>query len=86
MLGKISEDNILKYFFLFFPETDFDISCKLSPMETICMKCQILVSGKNKKNINLLFAELAQRVVKVINDKWMTDWQSNIDVIVTTSN
>ena len=29
------------------------------------MKCQILFSGKNKKNINLLSAELAQRVVRV---------------------
>ena len=27
----------------------FDISCKLSPMETICMKCKTLFSGKNKK-------------------------------------
>ena len=35
-------------------------------METICMKCQILFSGKNKKNItNLSSAELAQRVVMV---------------------
>ena len=35
-------------------------------METICMKYQILLSGKNKKNItNLLSAELAQRLVKV---------------------
>ena len=25
------------------------ISCKLSPVETICMKCQRIVSGKNKK-------------------------------------
>ena len=32
----------------------------------ICMKCQTLFSGKNKKNIvNLSSAELAQRVVKV---------------------
>ena len=32
----------------------------------ICMKCQILFSGKNKKNIiNLSSAENAQRVVKV---------------------
>ena len=31
------------------------------------MKCQILISGNNKKNvINLLSAELAQRMVKVI--------------------
>ena len=29
------------------------------------MKCQILFSGKNKKNIKLSFAELAQRVVMV---------------------
>ena len=37
----------------------------LHPMETICMKCQILFSGKNKKNIiNLSSVELAQRVVK----------------------
>ena len=42
------------------------MSCKLSPLETICMKCQFLFSGKNKKNItNLSSAELAQRVVKV---------------------
>ena len=34
-------------------------------METICMKCQILFSGKNRKNINLSSAELAQRVVMV---------------------
>ena len=33
------------------------------------MKCQILLSGKNKKNsINLSSAELAQRVVKVRTD------------------
>ena len=36
-------------------------------METICMKCQILFSGKNKKNISLLSAEFAHRVVKVKN-------------------
>ena len=29
------------------------------------MKCQYLFSGKNKKNINLSFAELAKRVVKL---------------------
>ena len=34
--------------FLISPETGFDISCKL---ETICMKYQNLLSGKNKKNI-----------------------------------
>ena len=29
----------------------FDLSCKLSPQETICTKGQSLFSGKNKKNI-----------------------------------
>ena len=63
---KLSADNILKYFSYFSQKTGFDISCKLSPLETICMKCQILFSGKNKKNINYLSsAELAKRVVKV---------------------
>ena len=46
-------------FFLFFPENN-------KSLETICMKCQILFSGKNKKNIvNLSSAEIAQRAVKV---------------------
>ena len=37
--------------FLFFPEKDFDISCKL---ETMCMKCQSLVSCQllNLLNVN----------------------------------
>ena len=42
------------------------MSCKLSPMKSIRMKCQILFSGKNKKSIICLSsAEVAQRVVKV---------------------
>ena len=69
MLGKISADDILKYFLIFsqkkkalifsyfFPrKKGFDISCKLSPKETICLKCQSLFSGKyNKIIINLSF-------------------------------
>ena len=40
---------------------------KISPKETVCMKCQSLFSVKNKKNIiNLASAESAQRVMKVI--------------------
>ena len=34
-------------------------------METICMKCQILFSEKNKKDINLSSAEYVHRVLKV---------------------
>ena len=43
-------------------------------MEAICMKCQILFSGNDKKNVmNLSSAELAQKVFKVNdtqNDVW----------------
>ena len=63
---QFSAHDIMKYFFSYFPQkTGFDISCKLSPVETVCMKHQILISGKNRKNINLLSAELAQREIKV---------------------
>ena len=69
MLGKHSADKILNtVFFCFFSQKiGFDISYKLSPLEIICTKCQNLFSRENKKkNIaNLLFAELAKKVVKV---------------------
>ena len=46
---KFSTEDILNYF----PQkTGFDISCKLSPNETICMECQILFSVKNNKVIS----------------------------------
>ena len=48
-----SGDNKLMTFFLVFQKTGFEISCKLSPLETICMKCQNLFSGKNKNNISV---------------------------------
>ena len=64
-LGKITADDILKYFSLFSQQTGIDISCKLSPSEAICMKCLILFLGKIKTiSITLSSAELAQRVVK----------------------
>ena len=41
------------------------------------MKCQILFSGNNKKNItNLSSAEYAQRVVKVNNDRILLNIES----------
>ena len=49
----------------------FDISCKISPEETICMKCQSLFSGKNKIDFVCLWsAELTQRLAMV---KWITE-------------
>ena len=48
MLCKNFSSYIFKYFSYFFPENRFDSSCKLSSVETICMNCHILFSGKNK--------------------------------------
>ena len=44
--------NCLQYF-SYFPQKKkaFDISCKLSPSNTVYIKCQISFSGKNKKKI-----------------------------------
>ena len=73
-LGKIFSGRRFEIFFFFSQNTGYDSSCKLSPKETICMKCKILFSGKNKKNIiNLLSAENAQRVVKV-NTYFIGKW------------
>ena len=68
-------DKILKYvfFFFFFFFVVFFFSRKQvltvyanCPTETICMKCYILFSGKNKNNIiNLLFAEFAHSAASV---------------------
>ena len=33
----------------FFQKARFDISCKLTPLETICMKCLMLFPGKKRK-------------------------------------
>ena len=47
-------------------KTGFDIASKLSPLETICMQCQILFSGKNKKNIsNCRPMKILPRVLRV---------------------
>ena len=52
----------MKYFS---KETGFDIPCKLSSTKTFWMKCHILFSRKNEKNIDLSSAEFTQRVIKV---------------------
>ena len=60
---KIQLITSLNIFVYFSQENkSFDILCKL----LICMQCQSLCSGKNKKKIfGLLSAEFAQRVVKI---------------------
>ena len=48
LLVNLADDKLVM-FFLFCPQkTGFDISCKLFPLETICMKWQISFSGKNR--------------------------------------
>ena len=46
---NFSADDILKCFSCFYQESDFDLSCKLAALKTICTNCQNLFSGKNKK-------------------------------------
>ena len=47
--GKNFSRRHINDIFLIFPrKTGFDIACKLSPLETICMKCQNLFSGENR--------------------------------------
>ena len=56
----------MKYFSYVSQKIGFSILCKLAPEETVCMKCQSLFSGKNKKNIiSLSSAEYAKKVVMV---------------------
>ena len=57
MLGKNFSRHFKTFFFLFSYfsyKIGFDISCKLSPVVTICTKCQILFYMKNKKTFYLL--------------------------------
>ena len=43
----------------------FDISYKLSPEETICMKCQILFLGKDKESFKLSSAKFLPSMLSV---------------------
>ena len=51
MLSVKSANDKLMIFFFIFLKIGFDISCKLSSQETICMKYQIQFSMRNKKHI-----------------------------------
>ena len=56
------------YFSYFSQKTGFDICCKLSPLEPICMKCQNLFFVKNKKNISIChLLKILTRVLSVNN-------------------
>ena len=75
MLGKNFSRRHFKIFSYSSSKIGFDTACKLSPKETICMKCQILCSRKNKKNIiSLLSAESVHFVVSVKEFKCSNIW------------
>ena len=59
-IGKVSRWEIDELFFLFFQKIKkkTDISCKLSPWETICTKCQNHYSRKNKKHFKMSSAHI----------------------------
>ena len=65
MVKKFSGHSEM-FFLIFYQKTGIDISCNLSPKESICMNCQNLFSRKNQKSmVSLSPAELTQSVVKV---------------------
>ena len=62
-----SADDKLMTFFYFSQKTGFDISCKLSPVETICMNGQNLFSGEKKKKKKKISKCLLKFLPRVIN-------------------
>ena len=66
-LSDLMQQTFWNVFYLFSQKIGFEISCKLSPRETICMTCQSLFSGKNKK---MLSTELTHIVVKLKQMCW----------------
>ena len=45
-------DKLMIFFSYFSQKTGFYIACKLSPLETICIKSQTQFPGKNKNNVS----------------------------------
>ena len=58
----------------FLQKIGFDILCKLSSKETVCVKCQSLFSGRKKKNISkclLKFFYQHARVKNTVELQWL---------------
>ena len=58
-----ADDTLMIAFFYFSPKTGFDISCQLSPKQTIRVKGQILISRKNIPICRLL--KILPRILSV---------------------
>ena len=65
ILWANSADDKSMMFFLFFSENRVWHFIKLSQMETICMKCQNLFSGKNKKKYFKMSSEIFTQSAKL---------------------
>ena len=50
-LSLFSRQESNNIFLVFLQKTSFDISCKLSPLETFCIESQRLFSVENRINI-----------------------------------
>ena len=81
-LHEIPNLAFWEFFSYFSLKTRFDISCKLSPLETICMKCQIFFSGKNKKNILTCLFKILPRVPGT-EKSYLELWKQNNGSIYT---
>ena len=75
-MGKVSRRQIVDIFAYVPQIIGFDISCKLSPSEAICMKCQIQFSGENKKNVlNISKCRLLKILPSMLSIKVRTFFQ-----------
>ena len=56
--------NLEYYYYYFSQKAGFDISCNLSPFEPVCMKCQVLFSGKKYFNMSSVenFTQSGKRI------------------------
>ena len=70
VLWAISADDKHDIFPYFFQKTGFGSSCKLSPLETICMKCQNMFSGKKCRLLKFLPSVLSLKRMDTPKRVW----------------
>ena len=70
--GLIQQTTNWWYYSNFSQKRGFDISCKWSPLETICIKCQILFSGicGPLKILNIVQSVKSQDQLRYISQVW----------------
>ena len=78
MLGEILAEDILKHFS---QNIGFDISCKLSPREKICMKCYSLFPGKMIKISVCYLQNLPIELLWLWNPGEMPLWMGNTGMV-----